>query len=152
MSADDVRDLVSEFDHASVSDLEFYRWSPPDFRFGEIVAGTGGYAQIDIGGPFAYVPNPPAIYLDKLSEGDRMRDPRLIWQWSELLDGTPTESLRSINPSTQAKADRVRDVTSGRWYEVSQSEYDYRAVAKVAGVVILLIDGDPAMPAPEDPP
>lgn len=142
MSADDFRDLVFEFDHSAVVNLQFFRWSPPDFKFGEPVAGTGGYSEISIGGPVAYVPYPPSDYVDRLSEGDRQRSPALIWQYAELLDGTPTNSLRTIRQSEHGKPDRVYDADKDLWFEVS-IEYDYRAVAKVSGVVILLIDGDP---------
>ena len=147
MSADDFRDLVSEFDHSDVTTLRFFRWSPPDFKWGEPVADTGGYSEIEIGGDYAYVPSAPHDFLDRLSEGDRQRSPALIWQWGELADGTPTNSLRTIQ-SEHGKADRVYDADKGLWYEVS-TEYDYRAVAKVSGVIILLIDGD--LEAPEDP-
>lgn len=149
MSAEDFRDLVSEFDHSTVSSLRFFRWSPPDFRWGEPVAGTGGYAEITIAGPLAYVPYPPNDYLERLSEGDRQRSPALIWQWAETLAGVDTESLRTIRQSEHGKADRVYDAAKGLWFEVS-TEYDYRAVAKVSGVIILLLDGD--LDPPEDPP
>jgi hypothetical protein len=149
MSADDFRDLVSEFDHRSVSNLRFFRWSPPAFRWGEPVAGTGGYAEITIPGPLAYVPYPPHDYTDRLSEGDRQRSPALIWQVAEV-DGESTASLRTIRQSEHGKADRMFDADKGLWFEVS-TEYDYRAVAKVSGVIVLLLDGDLAPPPdPED--
>lgn len=151
MSADDFRDLVSEFDHTDVSSLRFFRWSPPDFRWGAPVAGTGGYAEIEISGPLAYVPYPPHDYIERLSEGDRQRSPALIWQWAETLDGEATNSLRTIRQSEHGKADRVYDAHKGLWFEVA-TEYDYRAVAKVSGVIILLIDDDLAAPGdPEEP-
>ena len=141
MSADDFRDLVEEFDHDSVSNLTFYRWAPPDFAYGEIVAGTGGYAVIAMPGPYAFVPNPPQRFIEKLSEGDREREPVLIWQVSEIA-GVSTPSLEAIKQSAHSKPDRVHNVTQDRWYQVA-TQYDYRAVAKVNGVVCVLIDGDP---------
>ena len=152
MSADDFRDLVTEFDHDTVTELEFYRWTPPDFHYGDVVPGTGGYSQITIGGSYAFVPSPPSEYIDQLSEGDRERGPVLIWQWSELDDGTPTDSLRTIRQSDHGRADRVYDVDRDRWYDVA-TEYDFRRQAKVSGVVALLIDGVPTdiLPPPEDP-
>ena len=152
MSADDFRDLVTEFDHASRVTLEFQRWSPPHFSHGEIVPGTGGYAVFEPGGPYAVVPRAPKRFVDRLPEGDRERDAILVWQWSELLDGTPVDVLRTIEQSTHGKADRVRNVTTGRVYQV-EMQGDYGAVAKVNSVVCLLVDGTPpaATPIPDPP-
>jgi len=154
VSADDFRDLVSEFDHASVASLEFYRWSPPEFRYGDPVPNTGGYAVFTIGGPYAFVPNAPYEYIERLSEGDRNRAPALVWQWAELSDGTPTESLRTIDQVGHDKADRFLDTDLGKWYECATC-YDFRRQAKVSGVVGLLLDVDGATEMapipPEDP-
>lgn len=141
MSADDFRDLVTEFDHSGVCDLEFYRWTAPTFAYGDIVPGSGGYAEITIGGPYAYVPKAPKWVTELLPEGDRQRDHRLIWQWSELLDGTPTDALRGTLQVGHTKGDRVHDVDSGLWYEV-RTTFDYDRVAKVRGVVLVLLDRD----------
>lgn len=141
MSSDDFRDLVEEFDHEAVSDLTFYRWAPPDFAYGEIVPGTGGYAEIVMTGPRAYVPSPPNKFIMQLPEGDRERGPVLIWQVSEIA-GAPVEVLQAIKQSAHSKPDRVFDADAGLWYQVA-TQYDYRAVAKVNGVVCVLIDGDP---------
>ena len=142
MSADDFRDLVSEFDHDAVTTLIFYRWAPPDFAFGAPVAGTGGYAAFTNSGPYAYVPNPPSEYIERLAEGDRQRESVLVWQWAAAIGGAPLDTLQTIDQNAHRKPDRIHDVDRAKWFEVATS-YDYRAVAQVAGVVALLMDGDP---------
>jgi hypothetical protein len=142
MSSDDFRDLVSEFDHSGETNLEFYRWSPPTIAFGDIVPGTGGYAQIVLGGPWAYIADAPQIFRDQLPEGKRERESILVWQWSELLNGTITDPLRSVTQSTHGKADLVRDVDRGKWFAVEKNG-DFRRIAKVNAAICTLIDGDP---------
>ncbi len=151
--SDDFRDLVYEWDHSSVCDLVFYRWTPPEFRYGEPIAGTGGFAILESGGPFAYVPSPPHDFIEPLSEGDRARGPVLLWQVAELYNGTEVDTLRTIDPVTHLRADRIHDVDTGKWYDV-RTEYNYRRTAKVCGVIAVLIDGIPSdiiEPEDEDP-
>jgi hypothetical protein len=152
MSADDFRDLVTEWDHSAHVSLEFQRWSPPDFAHGEIVSGTGGYTVFEPGGPYACVPRVPRRLIEKLESGDRERDMILVWQWSELLDATPVDTLQTITQSTHNKPDRVRNTTTGRVYQVAV-QGDYADVAKVNSAVCVLVDGTPpaATPIPEPP-
>ena len=142
MSADDFRDLVSEFDHSAETNLEFLRWTPPQILHGDPVVGTGGYVPLVIGGPWAYIADAPQIFRDQLPEGVRERESVLVWQWSELEDGTPTDPLQSVAQSTHSKADLVHDLDRGKYYEV-QKNGDYRRIAKVNAAICTLVDGDP---------
>jgi hypothetical protein len=151
VSADDFRDLVTEWDHSAHVSLEFQRWTPPSFAHGERIPGTGGYVIFEPGGPYACVPYTPTRTIEQMSEGDRERDAILVWQWSELLDGTPVQTLRTIDQSSHGKPDRVRNVTTGRVYQVER-QGDYAAVAKVNSVICRLIDGAPPAAAEPEPP
>jgi hypothetical protein len=142
MSADDFRDLITEFDHSAVTALEFYRWTPPTMERGDIVPGTGGYAQFALAGPWAYIADAPQIFRDQLPEGVRERESVLVWQWSEDTDGTILDPLRSVSQASHGKADRLLDVDRSKWYEV-QKNGDFRAIAKVNAAICTLVDGDP---------
>ena len=144
MSADDFRDLIREFDHSAETDLRFFRWVQPEIDRGDIVPGTGGYAEFAIQDPYAYIADAPQIFRDQLPASVRERESVLVWQYAEALDGTILDPLRSVSQVTNTKADVVFDASREKYYIV-QKNGDFRQIAKVNAAICTLIDGVPEL-------
>lgn len=137
MSADDFRDLVTEFDHSGVVDVVFQRWSGATVVNG--IASDAGFAPLVITPPFAYVPNGAKKFLERLDVGDRERDHVFIWTWSEDLAGAPLNVLTTIEQVGRTRADRIVDNDTGLTYIVA-TQFAYSRQAKVSGAIGVLLD------------
>jgi len=140
MSVFDFRPLVTAFNMAAGVSITAWRFDPSaaTYKFGQLQPNSVLYVPIVLpGSRHTFVPAPSA-YVDKLPEGERRRDRKLVW-----VEGN--ETLQTIKH--REKPDLVRDESTGDVYE-AEAEWPHGRQAGICGVILVKIDDSPSLPNP----
>ena len=140
MSVFDFTALVKAFNMAVGVSVTAWRFddSQAVYELGQLQQNASLYTQLVLpGGRHTFVP-PPKAYVDRLPEGERRRDRKLMW-----VEGTST--IRTIRGF--AKPDLVRHETTGDVYQ-AEDEWPHGEQAGICGVILVKIDDAPSLPNP----
>ena len=139
MLPEDMEILVYTFD-TSVSlagQITFERWQGAS----QVIAGIvidGGYAPLVIPGPWVFFPRVPHNLIRLAPTGDREDSDCLVWSLAYNFDGTPRETLQTIDQPGRTRPDRIIDVASGLTYAVT-TQWPHGRQSRIAGAIGKLI-------------
>jgi hypothetical protein len=140
MSVFDFTGLVDAFSMAAGVSITAWRFDETEavYDLGQLQPNTALYIELELpGDKHTFVPAPKA-YVDKLPEGERLRDRKLVWVKGD-------QTLRTIKGF--AKPDLVRDESTGYVYE-AEDEWPHGKQAGICGVILAKIDDSPSLPNP----
>jgi hypothetical protein len=140
VSVFDFTPLTAAFSMVAGVTITAWRYDASEavYDLGQLQPNTSLYTQITLpNGRHTFVPAPKA-YVDKLPEGERRRDRKLVW-----VEGNVT--LRTIKGF--AKPDLVRHEGTGDVYE-AEDEWPHGEQAGICGVILAKIDDSPTLPNP----
>lgn len=140
MSVFDFTPLVDAFNMAAGVSITAWRYveAQANYDLGQLEPNAALYVQLVLPeGKHTFVPAPKA-YVDKLPEGERRRDRKLVWVKGD-------QTLRTIKGFS--RPDLVREESTGDVYE-AEDEWPHGKQAGICGVILAKIDDSPSLPNP----